>query len=61
MSFRTVTIIMPICSGKNEVEKMNSDFITAIIIVGGFFLFLFGVFADAFIREWIANERMKRQ
>ena len=39
---------------------MNNDLLTAIIIVGGFFVFIFGVFAEGFIREWLAEERMKR-
>ena len=38
---------------------MNNDLLTAVLIVGGFFLFLFCVFAEGFIREWIAEERYK--
>ena len=39
---------------------MNSDLLTALIIVGAFFLFIVGVFVDGYIREWIAEERMRK-
>ena len=39
---------------------MNSDLLTAVLIVGGFFLFICGIFVEGFIREWIAEERMRK-
>lgn len=39
---------------------MNSDLLTALLIVGGFFLFICGIFVEGFIREWIAEERMRK-
>lgn len=39
---------------------MNSDLLTAALIVGGFFLFICGIFVEGFIREWIAEERMRK-
>ena len=38
---------------------MNSDLLTALIIVGAFFLFVIGIFVDGFIREWIAENNMR--
>ena len=38
---------------------MDTDFITAVLIVGGFFLFICGIFVDGFIREWIAENRIR--
>ncbi len=39
---------------------MNSDFITAVIIVGVFFAVLCGIIAESFIREWIAENNMRK-
>ena len=39
---------------------MNSDLLTAVLIVGGFLLFICGIFVEGFIREWIAEERMRK-
>lgn len=39
---------------------MNSDLLTALIIVGAFFLFVIGIFVDGFIREWIAENNMRK-
>ena len=49
-----------ICCGKSEVCEMNSDLLTALIIVGAFFLFVIGIFVDGFIREWIAENNMRK-
>lgn len=37
-----------------------SDFTIAIIIFGVFFLFVCGIFVDGYIREWIAEERLRK-
>lgn len=34
--------------------------VIAFIIAGSFFAFVIGIFVDAFIREWIAEERMRK-
>lgn len=39
---------------------MNNDFLTAAIIVGVFFVVICGIFAEGFIREWIAEEKMRK-
>ena len=39
---------------------MNSDLLTALIIVGAFFLFIVGIFVDGYIREWIAENNMRK-
>lgn len=39
---------------------MNSDLLTAAIIVGVFFVVLCGIFAEGFIREWIAENNMRK-
>ena len=39
---------------------MNNDFITAAIIVGSFFVVIICIFAEGFIREWIAENNMRK-
>lgn len=39
---------------------MNSDLLTAAIIVGVFFVVLCGIFVEGFIREWIAENNMRK-
>lgn len=36
-----------------------TDFTIAIIIFSVFFLFICGIFVDGYIREWIAEERVR--
>ena len=55
-----VMITQRICCGKNEVCEMNSDLLIACIIAGVFFLTMIGIFVEGFIREWIAEERMRK-
>ena len=38
---------------------MNSDLLTAVIIVGVFILSVIAVFVDGFVREYIAETRMR--
>lgn len=39
---------------------MNTDLLIACIIAGIFFLFMVGIFIDGFIREWIAENNMRK-
>lgn len=39
---------------------MNSDLLTAAIIVGVFFVVICGIFAEGYIREWIAENNMRK-
>ena len=39
---------------------MNNDQLTALLSVGGFFVFLFCVFADGFIRQFVADIRRRQ-